>query len=93
MPSASVDAFQIAFPDGAVIEYEPDAGLLPVTGITTAEIVALKSITATLEGCKDGKMDGDIEQACGKYTSNGVQVDDHDHSKVQRGDNWTEGNK
>ncbi|EIV5418964.1 phage baseplate assembly protein V [Klebsiella aerogenes] len=121
-PSVSADAFHIAFPDGAVIEYEPDTGALSVTGITTAEIVASKSITATvpvvmikadtrvtldtpevvctnklitgtLEVKKGGKMSGNIEHAGGKFTSNGVQVDDHDHGQVQRGGSWTEGTR
>lgn len=47
-PSASADAFHIAFPDGAVIEYEPDTGALLVSGITTADVTASKSITATV---------------------------------------------
>ncbi|MCS2150269.1 phage baseplate assembly protein V [Scandinavium manionii] len=121
-PSASADAFHIAFPDGAVIEYEPDSGALSVTGITTAEVTASKSITATvpvvmikastrvtldtpevvctnklitgtLEVQKGGKMSGDIEHAGGKFTSNGVQVDDHDHGGVERGNSRTEGTK
>jgi len=121
-PSASADAFHIAFPDGAVIEYEPETGALSVTGITTAEVTASKSITATvpvvmikadtrvtldspevvctnklitgtLEVRKGGKMSGDIEHAGGKFTSNGVQVDDHDHGGVERGSRRTEGTK
>lgn len=32
-PSASADAFHITFPDGAVIEYEPETGALTVSGI------------------------------------------------------------
>jgi len=121
-PSTSADAFHIVFPDGAVIEYEPETGALSVTGITTAEIVASKSITATvpvvlikadtrvtldtpevvctnklitgtLEVQKGGKMSGDIEHAGGKFISNGVQVDDHDHGGVERGNSRTEGTK
>ncbi|HEX4500233.1 MAG TPA: phage baseplate assembly protein V [Scandinavium sp.] len=121
-PSASADAFHIAFPDGAVIEYEPDTGALLVSGITTADVTAKESITATvpvvlikadtritldtpevvctnklitgtLEVQKGGKMSGDIEHAGGKFTSNGVQVDDHDHGGVERGNSRTEGTK
>ncbi|MCS2169098.1 phage baseplate assembly protein V [Scandinavium sp. TWS1a] len=121
-PSVSADAFHITFPDGAVIEYEPETGALSVTGITTAEVTASKSITATvpivmikastrvtldtpevvctnklitgtLEVQKGGKMSGDIEHAGGKFTSNGVQVDDHDHGGVERGNSRTEGTK
>ncbi|XUA20142.1 phage baseplate assembly protein V [Citrobacter sp. OP27] len=121
-PSASADAFHVAFPDGAVIEYEPETGALSVTGITTAEVTASKSITATvpvvmikastrvtldtpevvctnklitgtLEVQKGGKMSGNIEHAGGKFISNGVQVDDHDHGGVERGNSRTEGTK
>lgn len=121
-PSASPDAFHIAFPDGAVIEYEPDSGSLNVSGIKTADVTASESITATvpvvlvkastritldtpevvctnklitgtLEVQKGGKMKGDIEHTGGKFTSNGVQVDDHDHGGVEPGGNWTKGVK
>lgn len=119
-PSASSDAFHVAFPDGAVIEYEPDGGSLTVSGIKTADVTASDSITATvpvvlvkaetritldtpevvctnklitgsLEVQKGGTMKGDIEHTGGKLTSNGVQVDDHDHGGVKRGDDRTEG--
>ena len=119
-PSASPDAFHVAFPDGAVIEYEPDNGALTVSGIKTADVTASDSITATvpvvlvkaetritldtpevvctnklitgtLEVQKGGKMKGDIEHTGGKLTSNGVQVDDHDHGGVKRGDDRTVG--
>lgn len=121
-PSASPDAFHISFPDGAVIEYEPESGALTVSGIKSADVTASDSITATvpvvmvkaetritldtpevvctnklitgsLEVQKGGKMTGDIEHTGGKFTSNGVQVDDHDHGGVKGGDEWTEGIK
>lgn len=117
-PSASPDAIHIAFPDGAVIEYEPDSGSLTVSGIKTADVTASDSITATvpvvlvkaetritldtpevvctnklitgsLEVKKGGTMKGDITHTGGKLTSNGVQVDDHDHGGVKRGDDRT----
>lgn len=47
-PSASADAWHVAFPDGAVIEYEPETGALTVTGIKTADVTASESITATV---------------------------------------------
>lgn len=47
-PSASSDAFHVAFPDGAVIEYEPENGALTVSGIKTADVTASDSITATV---------------------------------------------
>ena len=121
-PSASPDALHVAFPDGAVIEYEPESGALTVSGIKTADVTASDSSTATvpvvlvkaetritldtpevvctnklttgtLEVQKGGKMSGNIEHTGGTFTSNGVQVDDHDHGGVERGRSWTEGSK
>lgn len=121
-PSASPDALHVAFPDGAVIEYEPESGALTVSGIKTADVTASGSITATvpvvlvkaetritldtpevvctnklttgtLEVKKGGKMTGNIEHTGGKLTSNGVQVDDHDHGGVESGGNRTVGTK
>lgn len=37
-PSASPDALHVSFPDGAVIEYEPENGALTVSGIKTADV-------------------------------------------------------
>ncbi|MCJ8536201.1 phage baseplate assembly protein V [Enterobacter cloacae] len=121
-PSASPDALHASFPDGAVIEYEPEIGALTVSGIKTADVTASDSITATvpvvmvkaetritldtpevvctnklttgtLEVQKGGKMSGNFEHTGGIFTSNGVQVDDHDHGGVERGGSWTEGTK
>lgn len=39
-PSVSPEAYHTRFPDGAVIEYEPETGALSVTGIKTANISA-----------------------------------------------------
>jgi phage baseplate assembly protein V len=47
-PLASADAWHVAFPDGAVIEYEPEASALTVSGIKTADVTASESITATV---------------------------------------------
>ena len=47
-PSASADAFHITFPDGAVIEYEPETGALTVSGIKTANVTASDSIAVTV---------------------------------------------
>lgn len=47
-PSASVDAWHVAFPDGAVIEYEPETSALTVSGIKTANVTASESITTTV---------------------------------------------
>lgn len=47
-PSASADALHIAFPDGAVMEYEPETSALTVSGIKTADVTASDSITTTV---------------------------------------------
>lgn len=47
-PSASADAWHVSFPDGAVIEYEPETSALAVSGIKTADITASESITASV---------------------------------------------
>ncbi|MBU9818495.1 phage baseplate assembly protein V [Rahnella sp. BCC 1045] len=46
-PSASPQAYHVSFPDGAVLEYEPESGALTVSGIKTAKISAATSINAT----------------------------------------------
>lgn len=46
-PTASLTANNVTYPDGAVIEYEPETGALIATGIKTAMIDAADSITAT----------------------------------------------
>jgi len=62
--------------------------------LDTPEVVCTnKLITGTLEVQKGGTMKGDITHSGGALTSNGVQVDDHDHGSVQRGGSWTEGTK
>ncbi|MEL5602180.1 phage baseplate assembly protein V [Serratia nevei] len=45
-PSASADAWHVTFPDGAIIEYEPDTGALSATGVKSATIQASDSISA-----------------------------------------------
>lgn len=121
-PSASADAWHVTFPDGAVIEYEPETSALTVSGIKTADVTASDSITVTvpvvlvkaetritldtpevvctnklttgtLEVQKGGTMRGNIEHTGGRFTSNGVQADDHDHGGVKRGDERTVGTK
>lgn len=47
-PSASADALHISFPDGAVIEYEPESGALTVSGIKTASVTASESVDVTV---------------------------------------------
>ncbi|PHM38584.1 phage baseplate assembly protein V [Xenorhabdus innexi] len=46
-PSASAEAVHLTFPDGAVMEYEPQTSALTVTGIKTATITASASVQVT----------------------------------------------
>ena len=103
-PGNSLKEIVITAPDGAVVRYDADAGALEATGMQTAKIQAAVGVmldtpvvectkhlkTATLEVTEGGEMRGDITHNGGKMTSNGVQVDDHDHGGVQRGGSWTE---
>ena len=62
--------------------------------LDTPEVVCTnKLITGSLEVQKGGTMRGDIEHTGGKFTSNGVQVDDHAHGNVQSGGSWTKETK
>lgn len=47
-PSASADAWHVVFPDGAVIEYEPETSALMVSGIKTADVTASESVTVAV---------------------------------------------
>ena len=61
--------------------------------LDTPEVVCTNKLTTgSIEVQKGGKMRGTIEHE-GKFTSNGVQVDDHGHGGVERGGSWTEGTK
>ena len=46
-PSASADAIHLAFPDGAIFEYEPKTSALNVGGIKTAVINASQKVDVT----------------------------------------------
>ena len=60
--------------------------------LDTPEVVCTNKLTTgTLEVKKGGTMSGNIEHTGGKLTSNGVQVDDHDHGGVKHGDDRTVG--
>ncbi|MEZ3501600.1 phage baseplate assembly protein V [Pantoea sp. KPR_PJ] len=98
-PSASADALHWSFPDGAVIEYEPQNGALRVSGIQQATIQATSRIlfdaplvqcttalkTATLEVTDGATLQGNVTHSGGSLNSNGIVVDAHRHSGVQSG--------
>ena len=97
----------VTAPDGAKFRYDAEAGALQVQGIKSAVIEA--SVIVTLDtpevNCTNllraknlnitegGEMHGNFSHTGGKFTSNGVQVDDHDHGAVERGGSWTEGTR
>lgn len=104
-PGASRSEMVVTAPDGAKFRYDAAAGALQVTGIKTAAIEASVKVTLdtpevectnlltteTLNVRGGGEMHGDITHTGGAFTSNGVQVDDHEHGNVERGGSWTEG--
>ncbi|AYN27677.1 phage baseplate assembly protein V [Buttiauxella sp. 3AFRM03] len=47
-PSVSADALHVSFPDGAILEYEPETGALTVSGIKTAMVTASESVVVTV---------------------------------------------
>ena len=72
----------------------PEVRVTSTSRITldTPEVVCTnKLITASLEVQQGGVMTGNIEHSGGKFTSNGVQVDNHAHGSVQSGGSWTKG--
>jgi phage baseplate assembly protein V len=47
-PSSSADAMHVSFPDGAVIEYEPETSALKVSGVKTADVTASESVVVSV---------------------------------------------
>ncbi|MBZ7674363.1 phage baseplate assembly protein V [Klebsiella grimontii] len=106
-PGASRNEMVVTAPDGATFRYDAEAGALQVKGIKSAVIEASVKIkldtpevectnlliTKNLEVTEGGGMRGDITHTGGAFTSNGVQVDDHNHGAVERGGSWTEGTR
>ena len=106
-PGASRNEMVVTAPDGATFRYDAEAGALQVKGIKSAVVEASVKITLdtpevectnllitkNLEVTEGGKMRGDITHTGGVFTSNGVQVDDHNHGAVERGSSWTEGTR
>ena len=61
--------------------------------LDTPEVVCTNKLTTgSIEVKKGGTMRGTIEHT-GKFTSNGVQIDDHGYGGVERGNTRTEGSK
>lgn len=106
-PGSSVNEMIMTAPDGARFHYDASAGALTVSGVKTARLEASVSVTLdtptvectnllktkTFEVSDGGNMKGDFTHTGGAFTSNGVQVDDHNHGSVQHGGSWTEGTR
>ncbi|WP_316543778.1 phage baseplate assembly protein V [Klebsiella grimontii] len=106
-PGASRNEMVVTAPDGATFRYDAEAGALQVKGIKSAVVEASVKITLdtpevectnllttkSLNVREGGEMRGDITHTGGALTSNGVQVDNHDHGAVERGGSWTEGTR
>ncbi|MDO7076122.1 phage baseplate assembly protein V [Klebsiella pneumoniae] len=106
-PGASRNEMVLTAPDGAKFRYDAEVGALQVKGIKSAVVEASVKITLdtpevectnllttkNLNVTEGGEMHGDITHTGGAFTSNGVQVDDHNHGEVERGGDWTVGTK
>lgn len=106
-PGASRNEMVVTAPDGATFRYDAEAGALQVKGIQSAAVEASVKITLdtpevectnllttrNLNVTEGGEMRGDITHTGGAFTSNGVQVDSHNHGAVERGSSWTEGTR
>ncbi|EOY9898752.1 phage baseplate assembly protein V [Klebsiella quasipneumoniae subsp. similipneumoniae] len=106
-PGASRNEMVMTAPDGATFRYDAEAGALQVRGIKSAVVessikITLDTpevectnllVTRSLNVREGGEMHGSITHTGGMFTSNGVQVDDHDHGAVERGGSWTEGTR
>ena len=106
-PGVSRNEMVVTAPDGATFRYDAEAGALHVAGIKSATIEASVKVTLdtpevdctnllrakNLDIAEGGEMRGNFSHTNGKFTSNGVQVDDHNHGAVERGGSWTEGTR
>ncbi|HHW3963130.1 phage baseplate assembly protein V [Klebsiella variicola subsp. variicola] len=106
-PGASRNEMVVTAPDGAMFRYDAEAGALHVAGIKSATIEASVKVTLdtpevdctnllrakNLDIAEGGEMRGNFNHTGGKFTSNGIQVDDHNHGAVEPGGSWTEGTK
>lgn len=96
-PSASADGWRVEFPDGAVIEYEPDTGKLTISGIKIADVTAsasvvvtCPSVTVTVTASQKITLDTPEVICTNKLTTGSIEVK---KGGVERGGSWTEGTK
>lgn len=92
-------ALHVSFPDGAVLQYNPDDGGFLLQGAKTAHVSVSGKTTwdcpeteftgvvkaVSLQISQGGEMKGNITHTGGQFSSNGVVVDAHTHGGVQTG--------
>lgn len=94
-PSNSEDGSVTEYPDGGWFEYEPETGRWYVRGIKSMVIEAADNITLkTGEFVVEADatrinsevvINGGVTQCGGAMSSNGIVVDDHEHTGVAKG--------
>lgn len=94
-PSDSVDGCVTEYPDGGWFEYEPATGRWHVRGIKSMVIEASDSVTYktgefvveadTTRINSEVVINGGVTQGGGAMSSNGIVVDDHEHTGVLTG--------
>lgn len=100
-PSDSVDGCVTEYPDGGWFEYEPATGRWHVRGIKSMVIEASDSVTYktgefvveadTTRINSEVVINGGVTQGGGAMSSNGIVVDDHEHTGVLKGGDNTGG--
>ncbi|WP_455871626.1 phage baseplate assembly protein V [Serratia proteamaculans] len=78
-PSASAEAYHVSFPDGAVIEYEPQTGALSVSGIVTADVSASTSVnvtapTVTVNASKKINLNAPVVECSNQLVTGTIQI-------------------
>lgn len=78
-PSASAEAYHVSFPDGAVIEYEPQTGALSVSGIVTAAVSASTSVdvtapTVTVNASKKINLNAPVVECSNQLVTGTIQI-------------------
>ncbi|ECD1818501.1 phage baseplate assembly protein V [Salmonella enterica] len=94
-PSDSESADVTEYPDGGWFEYEPATGRWHVRGIKSMVIEAAENITLktsafvveadTTRINSEVVINGGVTQGGGAMSSNGIVVDDHEHTGVAKG--------
>lgn len=94
-PSNSEDGSVTEYPDGGWFEYEPETGRWYVRGIKSMVIEAADNITLktgefvveadTTHINSEVVINGGVTRGGGAMSSNGIVVDDHEHTGVVKG--------